>query len=472
MDLTTIIDEYNYFVALAKKLQSHADVCSQDVELLYNAYPNEEIVKNVRNSFISLYFSRDQTKYTYQGFRGVITLPPLQWDFIDTTKALSDVLFIVTLRGYKFFMKREEYTKDTDWILHEYFAGFNLPRLPTLGLVLGAYSCQSDGKETCKYKSDTSDGLNFVLYEFIDGKTLADLYYDMIDEGKDYNVVKSIVWHVVRIVWRTLNHMFSKVGFIHQDLHFGNIIVVDLGEEVNVEIGFEKFTTRYLPKIIDYGRSRIKVDGKIYSPRDDYLGIPAHTPYYDLRLLLRSFNRIENYSTWNKLGFEPIKENIDKDEYFRIMRDLPVEKLTKLYDAYEKRYPGSYDPKKPLLAMGENENYEPHQPCRGLADPVFENEVKYIAENQYYTGLREYQYQLRRILEEEDIREIYVALKGALKLGIKHKFHFDDSDEDWVIDAVFTGTMKVMLDDIQKIISVEEFKKLEELYEKYSKLKL
>lgn len=57
MDKTAIVEEYNFFISLAKDLQNVTDICTQDVEQLKDVYPNKEIVKNVRNSFLSLYFS-------------------------------------------------------------------------------------------------------------------------------------------------------------------------------------------------------------------------------------------------------------------------------------------------------------------------------------------------------------------------------------------------------------------------------
>lgn len=461
MDYSTLVEEYNYFIDLAPS--EAGDICEQDVEQLKNPYPDSRIVKNVRDTFLSLFLGN---KYLDdESIERVLVLPPLQWDFIEETEIISDSLFVVSLRGMKFFMKREEYTRHTDWTLHEYFVGFNLPRLPTLALVLGAYSCNFDGKQTCKYQSTTEDGLNFVLYEYLDGKTLSDFYKDLV--AKSVKTPEWYVWNMVRIVWETINHLFLSVRFIHQDLHFGNIIVVDLGEEMNIKIGGRLFTTRYLPKIIDYGRSQITVNGKVYSPIEPEFNIPSITPFHDLRYLLRSFNVINDFIVWDKMGFGNNKQTFD--EYTEVIFNMSGKELLSLYNEFDKIYPEHISLDKKELMMDFVSTTNNYEPCLSLPPPGQRLKTKYREENLYYRYLREYEKFLEDIRTNDDIYEVYLSLKNALQLKINKRLEKIELED--IIDSIFIGEENQILIDIEKTLRKDKFEELNDLYDKYVQLK-
>ena len=71
-------------------------------------------------------------------------------------------------------MKEEEYVRFSDTALHEYFVGLQLNQLkdkcPIFAGMIGAYSCTPDN---CSTVGETEDAnVNFVLYQYIEGKTL------------------------------------------------------------------------------------------------------------------------------------------------------------------------------------------------------------------------------------------------------------------------------------------------------------
>lgn len=69
--------------------------------------------------------------------------------------------------------------------------------------------------------------------------------YDEVEEDM-YSHLRNIIFDVIEGLYKA----FTGIGFVHNDLHTGNIIIDEDND--------------HKPKIIDYGRGRIDVDDKIY----------------------------------------------------------------------------------------------------------------------------------------------------------------------------------------------------------------
>jgi hypothetical protein len=92
-----------------------------------------------------------------------------------------------------------------------------------------------------------------------------------------------------------INYAYKQCGFTHYDLHSDNVLVRKLARKYYIKYphvdGYVYVYTNYIPVIIDYGRVRVVVDGKVYGDQrlvDNSL-TPAVTyayPYFDAYKLL------------------------------------------------------------------------------------------------------------------------------------------------------------------------------------------
>lgn len=214
-----------------------------------------------------------------------------------------------------FVMKQEK----GDNVCHEFFIGVNIKNLlPTFSSVASCF-CASHPTET-----GVEVEYNYIMYDYIEGKTF---YYVL--ENKLITLREG--WQIVKIVFESINYAYLVCGFIHQDLHFGNIIITVLNGEENIVIGDKVFTTKYLPKIIDYARAQIKVDGTVYSPEIPGLNIPAKNPLHDLRYLLWAFRIFDpEFINW--------RGDNDKDLYLYNLLDLPDVRIIEIYEQYDRKY--------------------------------------------------------------------------------------------------------------------------------------
>lgn len=309
-----------------------------DVSQLYDPYPNDTFLKDLICSFAPL----------IENITNITTLTPLTYNFFEEDGKINDRIFTVRTKNVKFLMKQEDYSHLTDRLLHEFFVGINILNiLPTFASVITCYSCTPylpDVASPCMYAGSEDENANFILYQYIDGPTL----YTALENGI---VTLTEAWHIIRIVFESINYAYRERGFIHQDLHFGNIVLYDLGENHNITIGKKQFTSKFLPKIIDYGRSQVRVDTNIYSPQDSTFRLPAKTPVHDLRYLLWAF--CEHNSTF--LGdFVPVEYLEFKREWILIeLLNKSDSEVLKIYNRYDKLYPVRFNKTAPPLVMSE-----------------------------------------------------------------------------------------------------------------------
>jgi hypothetical protein len=168
---------------------------------------------------------------------------------------------------------------------------------------LGNLVCDNDPKlparEMNKYRReqqmiedreeyDVNDAPSLLVLERSTGIQLKD-FFTPETTAKD---LAPIIFIVVYTLW-----CFANLGLKHNDLHFGNIFVEDVGKEITLffRIGQDKIIkvkTRYIPKIYDFDRGSIRYFGV---PRnigldmmycEDYGTCNGINPKYDLYTFL------------------------------------------------------------------------------------------------------------------------------------------------------------------------------------------
>lgn len=429
MELYQLQDEVTVLKQMIdRKCKRYTNLCTLDVDGLNELWVNDYLLNDVRCAFLPL----------MREMLDVTKMPRLNFDFIDEETRITDNISIVSLRDTKFFMKMEEYSRETDWILHEYFVGIHLENFITFSTVLGAYSCTpyvENVSRACQYAGSPPENVNFVLYQYIDGETL----YDTIDNKK---LTAQETWNIVKIVWESLKEMNVRNGFVHQDMHFSNIMIIDLGDVFTIEVGSKTFETRYLPKIIDYGRSAIKVEGRIFSPSDLFLKLPAHSGTYDLIYLLRSFVIVyDDYS-----GIIDFKQTKRRDALLYHLLDLEGDELLQIYEYYDRKYSSqnrasstTSDTSRGTVVQAERKQALSFPKCKFMHDPDETYSVMYRRKVDYYHDERELDKLRYRILRMDLMRK-YIninELNRYLDLVIKNNFFVKGNDEYRYIFTTF-----------------------------------
>lgn len=438
MELYQLQDEVTILKQMIdRKCKRYTNLCTLDVDGLNELWINDDLLNDVRCAFLPL----------MREMLDIAKMPRLNFDFIDEETRITDNISIVSLRDTKFFMKMEEYGRETDWILHEYFVGIHLENFITFATVLGAYSCTpyvENVSRACQYAGSPTENVNFVLYQYIDGETL----YDTIDNK---NLTAQETWNIVKIVWESLKEMNSRNGFIHQDMHFSNIMIIDLGDVFTIEVGSKTFETRYLPKIIDYGRSAIKVEGRIFSPSDLFLKLPAHSGTYDLIYLLRSFTVVyDDYS-----GIVGFKQTSRRDALLYHLLSLEDDELLQIYEYYDRKYSSQNKvfsqnrASSTTVVQAERKQTSLFPKCRFMHDPDETYSAMYRRKVDYYHDERE--------LDKIRYSNLRVALlrkhvninnlNRYLDLFIKNNFYVKDNEEYRFIISTFLHHYSEKKDD-------------------------
>lgn len=334
--------EIKWLKTYYKKCVKYIPLNRIDVSLLYDYYPNTKFLNRLVCSFSPL----------MENITSPDSLTPLTYDFFETDKVINDRIAVVKYDGVLFLLKQEEHGKVADRIIHEFFVGINLLNiLPTFASVIACYSCTPyiPGKAShCEYAGTEHENVNFIMYQYIDGPSLHKATKDKIISLQE-------TWQIVKIVFESVNYAYRMTGFVHQDLHFGNIILIDLGQKMNIKIGNKIFTTKFLPKIIDYARSRIEVDKNVYSPTLPSLRIPSNDTYHDLRYLFWSFYIFD--PEFFRFKDTPDKE-MENEWWLLNLFELSNFELMKIYDKYDKKYYYKNDSSLPLLEMSQDQQIE------------------------------------------------------------------------------------------------------------------
>lgn len=168
----------------------------------------------------------------------------------------------------------------SDNLMYEYMAGIHfvnhmVPKYPVFLFTYGIYTRTRDITDISQLKTDlTLQGTNFdvacqhsdklsLLLQHVEGKTLQDM---LIHPEFILNDLSKMLF----MIYQTLSSLAKQ--FTHYDLHPSNVMIMELDSPIEYVYHDEKisFTSKYLPKIIDYGRCYFNEDR---NSKDVYLEI-------------------------------------------------------------------------------------------------------------------------------------------------------------------------------------------------------
>jgi len=152
----------------------------------------------------------------------------------------------------------------SDNLMYEYMAGIHfvnhmLPKYPVFLFTYGIYTRTRDIIDISQLKTDlTLQGTNFdvacqhsdklsLLLQHVEGKTLQDMFVNV-------EFIRNDLHKMLFMIYQALSSLAKR--FTHYDLHPGNVMIMELDSPVEYIYHDEgvSFTSKYLPKIIDYGR--------------------------------------------------------------------------------------------------------------------------------------------------------------------------------------------------------------------------
>jgi len=195
----------------------------------------------------------------------------------------------VTNNSKQYYVMKMEDDEFKDNIQHEYNIGVELNKLNipnfvnTVDLVVGNRGlqyCTSEGGKVlpCVF-FDIDCNKQFLITSFVHGTPLHEI--------EDINVIKCCLVQLLCL----LDYMCKEYGFTHYDLHWANIIVVDLISQHKIVYPNYTIQTRYVPVIIDYGRAHTTQTGGFDSLSNDSTFVKAEPNFrHDLIYLLYSYD--------------------------------------------------------------------------------------------------------------------------------------------------------------------------------------
>lgn len=154
-------------------------------------------------------------------------------------------------------------TKDSQGVFHEFIIGSCLNQLrkitPGFMFVYGAFFCspfEDSIEDLCSIDFNKAALTTIMISEYIPGKELKE--YANSDD----------LDNILEQIFLTLKIAYKKYSFCHNDLHSGNIIIRELQELTIIDYNGIKIETKFIPQIIDYGKSLLMIKNESYL---DYL---------------------------------------------------------------------------------------------------------------------------------------------------------------------------------------------------------
>ena len=236
-------------------------ICKYDLTDLRNPIPNPKLIDRISEIF-SPYLNEISLKTTPMTLGSVIdeifqeVSPYLK----DTTKRT----FICELNHGTFFLKRDDYERAPQEILHEYFIGQMLRffdeknQFPIYMTPFAVFGCTGD----CRVEGDSFTDQNFLLSRYVAGPSFAEMLYNFTRrQGPHFNNLYHAFTHLKFLVSK-VRELYQSFGFTHGGLHLYNAICVPFGKTVI----YEGYFLDYLPVIIDFEKSSIIVGDDLYTP--------------------------------------------------------------------------------------------------------------------------------------------------------------------------------------------------------------
>ena len=182
-------------------------------------------------------------------------------------------------------------TVDNDNLTYEAFVGYAInslrSKIPNFMHTYGMITCpySEDNVKVCRdINTEKEDKL---IIENIMGQEIK----PQVSNLDMVNVLLQIV--------NALNVANKAIGFVHYDLHPGNIIIVPLCEPMSIPLylpngDIKYIITNFLVRIIDFGLSRVELNHTVFHIFGlEYIGITRdNKQYYDLLRFCLAYNRI------------------------------------------------------------------------------------------------------------------------------------------------------------------------------------
>jgi len=248
------------------------DVVENIMKKKYTNASDIDILKNIFNMALLIHKTSDYTT----------GIPHLKNSIVDILRHIRLASSHETSQGYAllsgfktkddlFILKTTRDSTDNSAnfnTLYEYFIGtYGLNSLrtfiPNFCYTLGVFKCEpltiekkdkTIDKEMCKNKGDKY----YVIYERIPGTSLFDYF-----KKKRFNLT-TVMSYLMQICF-SLQVAYEKIGFVHYDLHPGNIILRPLDHPIDIEYNIGGVTYRVhtdaIATIIDYGFSHFVYGG-------------------------------------------------------------------------------------------------------------------------------------------------------------------------------------------------------------------
>ena len=252
----------------------------KNCDLYFYIYINcivDNIFKSMKNPFFNNEFNINILKqsitkvfYPYKKINVKSTEGILYKTGLNTKTEMSDIA-IKSIRSsraigindnYLFVLKAtmqmyEEYNN----IIHEYIIGILLNYLfletPTFVYTYNGFFCSSFNENFESLCNNISSNAltNIIITEYLGEKTLKNILNKLS--------INQLIT-IIKIILLTLIISKEKYKFSHNDLHLGNIMIVELDYLKPVKFSFENeeyiFYTKYIPKIIDFGKSTMYLE--------------------------------------------------------------------------------------------------------------------------------------------------------------------------------------------------------------------
>lgn len=344
--------EYNYY--LSTKINN---LTTSDIELLDKLndedlaskakykYFNGEIIELMgRYTKIAIHLSEDPDNNYSSLLKDIFT---------NLNKISSDSEYgEAIVSGYKsikdmFILKIPR--KASENLLHEFFVGNQLNTLRSVvsnfAYIYGGFNCNYPKfieHNTFNFCSNDQNMVKYIIYENIYDSISMFKFAQKCNIDEFLNIFLQIIL--------CLDYANKRLGFVHYDLHGENILIRQFRDYVTLVYPYKNkylyIKTKNIPFIIDYGFSRVEVNGKIFS----YDGgmTRGNIRYSDYNPLFDPFKLL--FSVLGRTNFK----NYDEGLYIlsKFFINSSKEDLKDAIQYLDSRY---YEP--PNLIKGTNENF-------------------------------------------------------------------------------------------------------------------
>lgn len=159
-------------------------------------------------------------------------------------------IYIVNHNHKNYFIKRISKTV-WEYEIAKELEPLSLPTFQRPGLLLSSNQRIEDIIDPPKMDKNKKKIYYYILSEEIKGKCLLYALPDLSRDDLD---------NILQVIFFSLRSAWENIGFVHLDLHLGNIMLIEIDSPIEIKRSFspEIIINKYLPVIIDFDRSITK----------------------------------------------------------------------------------------------------------------------------------------------------------------------------------------------------------------------